>query len=66
MKKTYMIPTVRVMELHQSEIICTSTISRTFGNSTMKYGGGSTTSARVREYGDYDIWSESGDDDWSD
>ena len=63
MKKNYMKPETTVVSVasHGHILDGASPVTSISSNATMNYGGGSNSSARVKERGDYNVW----DDDWS-
>ena len=58
MKRTYIEPTIKVMSIETTNIICTSDMSGIGGDSGIDYGGGWDGSGLIR-YMDMDE-----DDDW--
>ena len=62
MKKKYMTPEQRVVELqHNTMLLQASPVTSVNSNAGMNYGGGNSQSARVKEQTDYNVW----DNDWS-
>ena len=59
MKKIYSKPTMKVVRIQQTHIICAS-VTGTDGNAGLNYGGGGSGPANARQRGGFD-W----DDDWS-
>ena len=53
MKKNYIRPTMKVVTIQGSKIICTS-IHSVAGSADLGYGGGGNGSARSREFNDWD------------
>ena len=55
MKKIYEKPSMRVVKIQHSGIICTSgTVTNVGGNSGMSIGGGKSGTARARGFDDWD------------
>ena len=65
MKRDYLKPTMRVVKLQHSSLICQSVHSLstnlTDGDAIIYNGDGSNVDARVKQGGDYNVW----DDNWS-
>ena len=60
MKRNYQTPTMCVVRIQQSNIICASEVKTVSSNADIEYGGAGNGSARVKDAG-YSVW----DDDWA-
>ena len=63
MKREYMKPAMRVVRIHQTQMLCGSVRSlgtNMTGDDAIDYGGGSNGPARARSHGDidWDDWDE--------
>ena len=59
-KQAYMKPQMLMVSIHQSTIICVSTVSKVIsGDTGITYGGGGNGTARARTV---DIWGDEADD----
>lgn len=58
MKKIYQNPETIVAELDLMNQLLTGTTKVTKISGELKYGGGSTTAARTKEYNGWDDWDE--------
>lgn len=60
MNKKYQKPDLRVVCIENVHIVCDS-IHSVQSNVSLRYGGGNTGAARVKEQKDYNVW----EDNWS-
>lgn len=60
MNKKYQKPDLRVVCIENAHLVCES-LHSVQSNVNLRYGGGNTGSARVKEQKDYNVW----EDNWS-